>query len=57
MFIVTNINNVKDKDMDNLTHKLIQEAFDSINKDFYYMEPMLVPMCPSTPAKIVDLEI
>jgi hypothetical protein len=51
------VNIINTKEMDNFSHKLIQEVFDSINKDFYSLEPMLVPMCPSTPAKIVDLDI
>lgn len=43
--------------MDNVSNKLLQDAFDSINRSFYSLEPMLVPMCPLTPSKIVDLEI
>jgi hypothetical protein len=51
------VQNINIKDMDNITHKLLQETFDSINKDFYSLDPMLVPLCPLTPPKIVDLEI
>ena len=36
---------------------ILNEAFDRINKDFFYIEPMLIPIVPSTDQKFLQLEI
>ena len=36
---------------------IFNEAFDRINKDFFYIEPMLIPIVPSTDQKFLQLEI
>ena len=43
--------NVKDlKDM-------LYDSFDKMNKDFYYIEPMLIPIVPNTDPKVLQLDI
>ena len=49
--------NLSSKEIDTNTHKFLQDTFDFMNKDFYHLEPMLVPMCPETPIKITELDI
>ena len=36
---------------------LLNDAFDKMNKDFYYIEPMLIPIVPNTDPKILQLDI
>ena len=36
---------------------VLNEAFDRINKDFFYIEPMLIPIVPSTDQKFLQWEI
>ncbi len=45
------------KEIDANLQKIIQEAFDFMNKDFYILDPMLIPICPETPKKLRELEI
>lgn len=56
IFLVQHINLVP-KEIDNHTNKLIQDSFDFLNKDFYHLEPMLIPIWPETPSKINEMEI
>ena len=36
---------------------LLNDAFDKMNKNFYYIEPMLIPIVPNTDPKILQLDI
>ena len=36
---------------------ILSEAFEKMNKDSFYIEPMLIPIVPNTDQKILQLEI
>lgn len=45
------------KEPDTSLNNSIQNIFDLMNRDFYHLEPMLVPIFPELPTKARDLEI
>jgi hypothetical protein len=45
------------KDIDSGLNTTIQNVFDFMNKDFYHLETMLVPICPELPMKVKEMEI
>ena len=54
-------NNNKNNENDNFNVKdikdLLYDSFDKMNKDFYYIEPMLIPIVPNTDPKVLQLDI
>ena len=54
-------NNNKNNETDNFNVKdikdLLYDSFDKMNKDFYYIEPMLIPIVPNTDPKVLQLDI
>jgi len=49
----TEKNNFNIKDLKDLLY----DSFDKMNKDFYYIEPMLIPIVPNTDPKVLQLDI
>jgi len=47
----------KKNNVENDLLNLLQNSFNEMNKDFYYIEPMLIPVSPNTDPKVLQLDI